>query len=201
MISVPAEQHLLERLAKDLVENGVEDRVDHGAGVAEPGDQVEDFSVDAALAVGAHGRHQIQHEKWRPEDHKREEHHAEDLRRLLLQSDNPAVPGTVARDHAAVARMVAAHLTARVPEQVRRRRIALVQRHARRAHRPVMRPHRRRPSQRRRSRVSGQQSSGAACKRFERFDSRKWMSPRVKGLPLSQQIGNRCGSPRESSEF
>lgn len=103
MISIPAEQHLLERLAEDLVEDGVEDRVDHGAGVAEPGDQVEDLAVDATLAVGAQGRHQVQHEERRPQDHEREEHHAEDLGRLLLQPDDPAVAGTVARDHAAVA--------------------------------------------------------------------------------------------------
>lgn len=32
------------------------------------------------------------------------------------------------------------------------------------------------------------------AKGFERFDSRKWMSLRVKGLPLSLQIGNRCGN-------
>lgn len=66
MISIPAEQHLFERLAEDLVEDGVEDRVDHGAGVAEPGDQVEDLAVDATLAVGAQGRYQVQHEERRP---------------------------------------------------------------------------------------------------------------------------------------
>lgn len=164
MIPIPAEQNLLERLAEDFVEDGVEDRVDHGAGVAEPGDQVEDLAVDATLAVGADGRHQVQHEERRPQDHKREEHHAEDLRRLLLQSDDPAVSGAVARDHAAVARMVAAHLATRVPEQIRRRRVTLVQRYARRAHRAVMRPHRRRASQRRCPRISGQQGPGAACK-------------------------------------
>lgn len=103
LISIPAEQNLLERLAEDFVEDGIEDRVDHGAGVAEPGDQVEDLAIDAMLAVGAHGWHQVQHEERRPQDHKGEEHHAEDLRRLLLQTDDPPVAGAVARDYAAVA--------------------------------------------------------------------------------------------------
>lgn len=66
LIPIPAEQHLFERLPEDLVEDGIEDWVDHGAGVAEPGDQVENFAVDATLAVGAHSRHQVQHEEWRP---------------------------------------------------------------------------------------------------------------------------------------
>jgi len=106
------------------------------------------------------------------------------------------VAGTVARDHAAVARVMAAHLTTtRVPrEQVRRRRIALVQDRISRAHRSIVRSHRRRASQRRCSRTSGQQSPGVACKGFERFDSRKWMRWRVKGLPPSLQSGNRSGN-------
>jgi len=55
LTSIPAEQHLLERLAKDLVEDGIEDRIDHGAGIAEPGDQVEDLAVDPTLAIGTYG--------------------------------------------------------------------------------------------------------------------------------------------------
>lgn len=103
MIPIPAEQHLFERLAEDLVEDGVEDRVNHGTGIAEPGDQVEDFAVNATFAIGTHSRHQIQHEERRPQDHEREEHHAEDLSRLLLQSDDSTVARAVARDYAAVA--------------------------------------------------------------------------------------------------
>lgn len=156
LIAIPAEQDLLKGLAEDLVEDGVEDRVDHGAGVAEPGDQVEDLAVDPVLAVGTHGRHQVQHEERRPQDHEGEEHHAQHLGRLLLQSDDPAVAGAVARHDAAVARVMATHLAARVPEQVRRRWIALLQGEARRPRRAIMRPHRRRASQRRRPRGSGQ---------------------------------------------
>ena len=55
LVSVPAEQHLLERLAEHLVEDRVEYRIDHRAGVAEPGGQVEDLVVDLSLAVGADG--------------------------------------------------------------------------------------------------------------------------------------------------
>jgi len=55
LTSIPAEQHLLERLAKDLVEDGIEDRIDHGAGIAEPGDQVEDLAIDPTLAIGTYG--------------------------------------------------------------------------------------------------------------------------------------------------
>lgn len=156
LIAIPAQQDLLKGLAEDLVEDGVEDRIDHGAGVAEPGDQVEDLAVDPALAVGTHGRDQVQDEERRPQDHEGEEHHAQDLGRLLLQPDDPAVAGAVARDDAAVAGVMATNLAARVPEQIRRRRIAaLLQGEARRPGRPVVRPHRRRPSQRSRPRVGG----------------------------------------------
>lgn len=156
MIAIPAQQHLLEGLAEDLVEDGVEDRIDHGAGVAEPGNQVEDLAVDPALAVGTYGRHQVQHEERRPQNHEREEHHTQHLGRLLLQSDDPAVARAVARHDAAVARMMATHMAARVPEQIRRRRIVLLHGEARRPRRAIVRPHRRRASQRRRSRGSGQ---------------------------------------------
>lgn len=116
MIAIPAEQHLLKGLAEDLVEDGVEDGVDHGAGVAEPGDQVVELAVDPPLAVRAHGWHQVQHEEGRPQDHEREEHHAQHLRRLLLQPDDSAVARAVARDHAAGARVMTADtLTLRSP--------------------------------------------------------------------------------------
>jgi len=118
LIAIPAQQHLLESLAEDFVEDGVENRVDHGAGVAEPRDQVEDLGVDTALAVRTDRLDQVQNEEWRPQDHEREEYHAQHFGRLLLQPDDPAVAGTVARDYAAVARMMAANLTA-IPQQVR----------------------------------------------------------------------------------
>lgn len=156
LIAISAEQHLLEGLAEDLVEDGVEDRVDHGAGVAEPGDQVEDLAVDPVLAIGAHGRHQVQHEERRPQDHEGEEHHAQHLGRLLLQSDDPTVTGAVARHDAAVARVMATHLAARVPQQIWGRWVALLQGDARRPRSSVVRPHRRRASQWRRPRGSGQ---------------------------------------------
>lgn len=73
--------------------------------------------------------------------------------------------GAVARHDAAVARVMATHLAARVPQQIRRRRIVLLQGEARHPRSSVVRPHRRCASQWRRSRGSGQQSPGIiACK-------------------------------------
>lgn len=120
MVTIPAEQHLLECLAEDLVEDGIEDRIDHGAGVAEPRDQIEDFAIDTTLAIGTDRRHQVQDEERRPQDYEREEHHPKHLGRLLLEPDDPAVAGTIARDHTAVARMMTAYLAAtRVPQEIR----------------------------------------------------------------------------------
>ena len=135
LIPVPAEQHLLERLAEHLVEDRVEYRIDHRAGVAEPGGQVEDLVIDLPLAVGAHGWYQIQDEERRPEDDEREENNAEHLRRFLLEPDDPAVARAVTRDHAARSRVVATHRATRgVPVRTRRGRVAaLLRADARRA--------------------------------------------------------------------
>jgi len=162
LIAIPAQQHLLEGLAENLIEDRVEDRIHHGAGVAEPGDQVEDLVVDSTLAVGTEGRHQVQHEERRPQYHEREEYHAQHLRRLLLQPNDPAVARTVARDDAAVTRMMTADLAC-VSDQIRRRRIALLQSQTR-ARRAIVRPHRRRAPQRHRSRVHGQYGPRVPCK-------------------------------------
>lgn len=96
LIPVPAEQHLLERLPEHLVEDGVEDGVHHGAGVAQPGGQVEDLVVDLPLAVGAHGRDQVEDEERRPQDDEREEHDPQHFGGLLLEPDDPPVTRAVA---------------------------------------------------------------------------------------------------------
>lgn len=103
---VAAQQHVLERLPEHLVEDGVEDRVDHRRCIAKPRDKVEHSLADVGLAVGADGRQQIQHEERRPQYDKREEHHAEDFGRLLLQPDDATVARRVARDDTRVAGMM-----------------------------------------------------------------------------------------------
>lgn len=98
--AVLAHEHALERLPEHLVENGVEHWVDHGAGVAQPRDQVDEALVGVRLAIGAHGRQQVEREERRPQEHEREEHHAQHLGGLLLEADDAAVPVRVADHHA-----------------------------------------------------------------------------------------------------
>lgn len=83
-LPVLTEQHLLEGLPKDLVEDGVENGIDHAAGVPEPRDKVKHPVADVLLAVAAHGGHQVQHEERRPQDDEREEDDAQHFGRLLL---------------------------------------------------------------------------------------------------------------------
>jgi len=104
--AVLAHEHPLERLPEHLVENGVEHRVDHGTGVAQPRDQVDEALADVGLAVRAHGRQQIEREERRPQEHEREEHDAQNFGGLLLQPDDAAVPVRVADHHARPVRVV-----------------------------------------------------------------------------------------------
>jgi len=103
-MAVLAQKHPLEGLPKHVVEDGVEDGIDHGAGVAQPGGQVEHGFVDVALAVRAA---KVQHKERRPHDHECEEDHSEDLGGFLLEPDDPAVarrrPGHDARRPGVVA--------------------------------------------------------------------------------------------------
>lgn len=145
LIPVPAEQHLLERLSEHLVEDGVEDGVHHGAGVAQPGGQVEYLVVDLSLAVGAHGWDQVENEERRPQYDEREEHHPEHLGRLLLEPDDPTVARAVPGHHAARPRVVAAYCRL-VSVGARGRRIAALPRAEARG--PVVGTHRRRAADR-----------------------------------------------------
>lgn len=104
--AVLAHQHPFERLPEHLVENGVEHRVDHGTGVAQPRDQVDEALADVGLAVRAHGRQQVEREERRPQEHEREEHDAQHFGGLLLQSDDATVTVRVADHHARPVRVV-----------------------------------------------------------------------------------------------
>lgn len=117
--AVLAQQYPLERLPEHLVENGVKHRVDHGTGVTEPRDQVDEALVGVGLAIRTHGRQQVEREKRRPQEHEREEHNAQHLGGLLLQPDDAAVPVRVP-DHDA--RPVGAVVVIGRPLQRRRRR-------------------------------------------------------------------------------
>lgn len=110
VVTVLAEQDLLERLPEHLVEDRVEDGVDHGRGVAQPRGAVEDGRADALLALDAAQRgHQVQHEEGRPQDDEREEDDAQHLGGLLLQLNDAAVARGRARHDGRVARVVTAH--------------------------------------------------------------------------------------------
>lgn len=103
--AVLALEHPFERLPEHLVEYGVEHRVHHGTGVAQPRDQVDEALVGVGLAVGAHGRQQVEREERRPQEHEREEHDAQHLGGLLLQPDDAAVPVRVTDHDARPARV------------------------------------------------------------------------------------------------
>lgn len=55
MVSILAKKDLLEGLPEDLVEYGIKYWVHHGAGVAEPGDEVKNPLVDIPLTLCAEG--------------------------------------------------------------------------------------------------------------------------------------------------
>lgn len=64
--AVLAQQHLLECLAEHLIEDGVEDRIHHRTGVAQPRDHIEHPCAHLLLAALAQRRQQVEHEERRP---------------------------------------------------------------------------------------------------------------------------------------
>jgi len=82
--AVLAHKHPLEGLPEHLVEYGVEHRVNHRTGVAQPRNQVDETLADVSLAVRAHGRQQVERKERCPEEHEREEHDAQHLGCFLL---------------------------------------------------------------------------------------------------------------------
>lgn len=56
-LSVLTEQHLFEGLSKDLIENCVENGIDHAARVAQPSDKVKHPMADVLLAIAADSGH------------------------------------------------------------------------------------------------------------------------------------------------
>ena len=84
MIPVPTQENFLESLPKHFVENSVKYRVDHGAGVAEPRDEIEHPFVDIPLAFGTDRRYQVQDEEGCPQDDESEKHHTQHLGGFLF---------------------------------------------------------------------------------------------------------------------
>lgn len=68
--------NLQERLPEGLIEERVEERVDHGGGVPQPGDQVNHLLPDVSPA----GDEDVGDEERGPQQDEREEHHAENLK-------------------------------------------------------------------------------------------------------------------------
>lgn len=123
LAAVLTEEDLFEGLPKDLVEDGVENRIDHAAGVAEPRDEIEDPVADVLLAVAADGGHQVEHEERGPQDDERKEDDAQHFGGFLLQPNDAAVSRRVPRDDTRVARVMRPNRGRSLQEARRRRQL------------------------------------------------------------------------------
>ena len=67
--------NLEKRLSKGFIEEGVEERVDHGGGVAKPGDKIDHLLPDVSPAGDEH----VGDEERGPQQDEREENHTQNL--------------------------------------------------------------------------------------------------------------------------
>lgn len=99
-LAIPARQNLFKRVPENLIKNSIENRINHRTRITEPRNKIKNADRHAFLALRAQRREQIQDKKGRPEDHKSEEHNAQDFSRLLFQANDPPMPGAVPRHDA-----------------------------------------------------------------------------------------------------
>lgn len=86
-----AEEDFLECLAEHFVKNRIKNRINHGTGVAQPGDHVDHPRAHVLLAAVAQGWQQVQDEERCPKKDECKEDDAQDFGRLLLQSNDATV--------------------------------------------------------------------------------------------------------------
>lgn len=72
---VSTHEHLFKCLPEHLVENRVENGIDHGTAISQPRNQMHYPSAQVLVALGAKRRQQVENEKWSPQDYKRKKHH------------------------------------------------------------------------------------------------------------------------------
>lgn len=90
-MSVFTREYILKRLSEYFIKNRVENGIDHGARVAQPGGEVENPLADKPFAPPTDGRHQVKYEEGRPENDESEEYDAEHFGRFLFETQYAAV--------------------------------------------------------------------------------------------------------------
>lgn len=99
---VATQEDVFERLSKYFVEYGVENWVDHRRSIAQPRNEIKHALANVRFAIGANSWQQIEDEKRRPQKNECEKHHSENLRSLLLQTNDATVSWWVAWNDARI---------------------------------------------------------------------------------------------------
>lgn len=88
-------QQANERGAESPIENGINNRIDCRGHVAQPEERV--YHVSRHRTRGTRGEEDVKEKEWRPAQHEREEHQAQDLACLLFRRHRVCGQGSLFR--------------------------------------------------------------------------------------------------------